>query len=67
MNKYMAKDNDKLDMICFKNYGSLDQDTYSNFLRENEHLLTKFFLSAGDIVNLPGIEPKIKKERYLWE
>ncbi len=67
MNKYVAKEGDKLEMICFKFYGSIETKIYSEFLRENEHLLHKSYLSGGDVVNLPKIEIPAKKERYLWE
>ncbi|WP_103603435.1 tail protein X [Campylobacter concisus] len=68
MKIYIAKDDESLDMICFKIYGSLDQNVYSEFLRENEHLLHKTKLKSGDEVNLPSIEPQEeKKAKYLWE
>nr|DAI29123.1 MAG TPA: hypothetical protein [Caudoviricetes sp.] len=68
MKIYIAKDDKSLDMICFKFYGSLDQSVYSEFLRENEHLLNKTKLKSGDEVNLPNIEPKKEtKAKYLWE
>ena len=59
MKIYIAKDDESLDMICFKIYGSLDQ---------NEHLLHKTKLKSGDEVNLPNIElQEEKKAKYLWE
>lgn len=68
MKIYIAKDDESLDMICFKFYGSLDQNVYSEFLRENEHLLNKTKLKSGDEVNLPNIELKKEtKAKYLWE
>jgi phage tail protein X len=68
MKIYIAKDDESLDMICFKFYGSLDQSVYSEFLRENEHLLSKTKLKSGDEVNLPQIEIETKtKAKYLWE
>ena len=68
MKIYIAKDDESLDMICFKFYGSLDQNVYSEFLRENEHLLSKTKLKNGDEVNLPQIEIETKtKVKYLWE
>ena len=56
--KYLAKDGDTLDMVCFKHYNSLNNSVYSQFLRANEHLLGKEKLSGGDVVNLPNIEVK---------
>ncbi|QKG29170.1 tail protein X [Campylobacter sp. RM16187] len=66
--RYLAKDGDTLDAICYKRYKTIDDDVYSQFLRANENLLNKEFLSGGDIVNLPDIEIKqVKKVTYLWE
>nr|DAK15206.1 MAG TPA: hypothetical protein [Caudoviricetes sp.] len=66
--KYLAKDGDSLDMLCYKHYQTLDTDMYSQFLRQNEHLLTKEVLKGGDIVYFPDIKTKqIKKVKYLWE
>lgn len=66
--KYLAKDGDSLDMLCYKHYQTLDTDVYSQFLRQNEHLLTKEVLKGGDIVYFPDIKTKqIKKVKYLWE
>ncbi|MFC2751089.1 tail protein X [Campylobacter showae] len=66
--KYLAKDGDTLDMICYKHYKSLNDSVYSQFLRANEHLLGKEKLSGGDIVNLPDIEVKAAvKVTYLWD
>ena len=68
MKIYIAKDDESLDMICFKFYGSLDQGVYSEFLREKEHLLSKTKLENGDEVNIPQIEIETKtKAKYLWE
>ncbi|ALV24538.1 phage tail protein X family protein [Campylobacter iguaniorum] len=67
MTYYKAKDGDQLDFICFKHYGTLAKDVFSEFLRENEHLLSGE-LRAGDIVNLPEIEIKKYDEvKYLWQ
>ncbi|AQW81296.1 phage tail protein X family protein [Campylobacter pinnipediorum subsp. pinnipediorum] len=66
--KYLAKDGDTLDMLCYKQYKTLDTDVYSEFLRENEHLLNKNTLQSGDIVFFPDIEvKKVKKVVYLWD
>ncbi|WP_297960369.1 tail protein X [uncultured Campylobacter sp.] len=66
--KYLAKDGDALDMLCYKHYQTLDTDVYSQFLRQNEHLLTKEVLKGGDIFYFPDIKKKQKKkEKYLWE
>lgn len=66
--KYIAKDNDGLDVICFKHYKTLEKDVYQAFLLENINLLRKKVLKAGDEVNLPFIEVKQKpKKKYLWQ
>ncbi|WP_033915520.1 tail protein X [Campylobacter sputorum] len=68
MKQYIAKDNDTLDMICYKHYKTLDKTLYQQFLLANNTLLSTRTLKAGDIVNLPDItiqqKPKVK---YLWE
>jgi len=66
--KYLAKDGDTLDMLCYKYYKSLESEIYSEFLRANEHLLKKDMLKGGDMVNFPDIAVKpAKKVAYLWE
>ncbi|MGG7049052.1 MULTISPECIES: tail protein X [unclassified Campylobacter] len=63
---YIAKDDEQLDAICFKFYGSIETEIYAEFLRENEHLLTRP-IKGGDVVKLPNIPKPDKKVSYLWE
>lgn len=66
--KYLAKDGDSLDALCYKHYKTLEKSIYSEFLRANEHLLNKDLLNSGDIVNFPDIEIKsVRKVVYLWD
>ncbi|MGH1601715.1 tail protein X [Campylobacter majalis] len=68
MKIYIAKDNETLDQICFKIYGSLKTEIYSEFLRHNETLLNKHTLSGGDEVKCPEIKLKSQLEvKYLWD
>ncbi len=65
MNNYIALDGDRLDVVAFKTYETLDN--FEDVLKANPHLLRIDHLSSGDIVYLP---PYIKKEveevKALW-
>lgn len=66
--KTVAKDNDTLDIICFKHYKTLEKSLYQKFLFANVKLLRKKTLNAGDEVNLPEIKIKqTSQKKYLWE
>ena len=56
----------RLDQIIYKEYKSLDKNIVNVVLAVNPHLLKKVELEAGDIVNLPKIEQKETKGKYLW-
>jgi len=56
MNEYRAIDGDRLDIIMFKAYGSIDKDITEAVLDANEHLLSSSVLKAGDVVYLPEIQ-----------
>ena len=56
MNKYIAKDNERLDSVVYRFYGSLEY--FSMGLEANPKLNP--LLKRGDVVSLPAIE---KKER----
>lgn len=66
--RYLAKEGDTLEMICFKEYKSLETNLYALFLRANAHLLHKKTLQAGDLVNLPdlAIDYNNDEVQYLW-
>ena len=67
MNRYIAKDGDRLDLIVYKHYKRLD--IFSTVLELNTHLLERYELNIGDIVYLPDIAntPKIKELKALWD
>ena len=56
MNQYRTIDGDRLDIIVFKAYGSIDAHIMDAVMDANPHLLDKTVLSAGYIVYLPEIE-----------
>lgn len=65
MNKYIALDGDRLDVVVYKTYETLEN--FSAVLKENSHLHQKYILEAGDIVYLPEIiKPKEKEMKALW-
>ena len=68
MNQYRAKDGDRLDIIMFKAYGSIDKTVTEAVLDANEHLLSSSVLKAGDIVYLPEIQTTQDetKTKALW-
>ncbi len=68
MNQYRAVDGDRLDVIVFKAYGSIDNEIFAAVLDANEHLLDCTTLRAGDIVYLPEIEAKTQEQKTeaLW-
>jgi len=68
MNQYRAVEGDRLDIIVFKAYGSIDAVVFDAVLDANEHLLQSSVLQAGDIVYLPKVAQtsKNKKTKALW-
>ena len=68
MNQYRANDGDRLDVIVFKNYGSIDADVMNAVLDANEHLLGNAVLKAGDVVFLPEITTATQETttKALW-
>jgi phage tail protein X len=53
---YTAKQGERLDQICYRFYGQIE-DIYLPFLEaQDPALLNKGELDAGDIINLPTIE-----------
>ena len=65
LSKYIALDGDRLDIVVFKTYETLEN--FEEVLKANPHLLQKDILNSGDIVYLP---PYVKKEneevKALW-
>lgn len=68
MNQYRANDGDRLDVIVFKNYGSIDAGVMDAVLDANEHLLGASVLKAGDVVFLPEIRTVTQETttKALW-
>lgn len=65
MNKYIALDGDRLDIIVYKTYETLEN--FQEVLKVNFHLHQKYILEAGDIVYLPEFKkPKDKEVKALW-
>lgn len=65
MNQVIASDNQRLDEIVYKEYGTLE--FFVDVLEKNQHLTNKVILKMGDVVNLPVvIKTKVVKEDSLW-
>ena len=61
----MTVDGDRLDLICWKHYDSLDRRIVETVLDTNPGLAMHQLLSAGRKVRLPAIAPK-PREQSLW-
>ena len=68
MNQYRTKDGDRLDIIVFKAYGSVDTEIMDVVLDANEHLLSSAILPANSIVYLPEIitTQNTSTSKALW-
>ena len=66
MNKIMAIDRDRIDLICWKHYGSLDAHIVEQVLEANPGISLTTELFAGQLVSLPIIDTAIALERSLW-
>jgi len=68
MNQYRTKEGDRLDIIVFKAYGSVDVEIMNAVLAENEHLLASAKLPANSIVYLPEIttSQSTSSSKALW-
>ena len=62
----MAIDGDRLDLICWKHYGSLDGRIVEQVLEANPGISFKTELYAGQLVSLPIIDTSKVLERSLW-
>lgn len=58
-------DGDRLDLICWKHYGSLDGCIVETVLDTNPGLAMHQLLNAGREIQLPTIAPK-PREQSLW-
>ena len=61
----MAVDGDRLDLICWRHYGSTEGRIVERVLEENPGISRTTTLSAGMMIVLPDIEP-VMLERSLW-
>lgn len=61
----MTVDGDRLDLICWKHYGSIEGRIVERVLEANPGISMTTELLAGVIISLPNIEP-IRLERSLW-
>ena len=67
--QYTTKDGEKLDVICFKNYGYVN-GAFEQALFEpaNYDQTTSEVFAAGTAIDLPIVKPDEKKQEYsLWE
>ncbi|MCT4575069.1 MAG: tail protein X [Alphaproteobacteria bacterium] len=66
--KYITKDNDCLDHICWKHYGKTDGKIVEQVLEENRHLKNEgALLKAGLKITLPEIKEKPNNQKIkLW-
>ena len=62
---YKASDGDRLDLLCWKHYGTLAERVVEIVLDANPGLAMAHTLNAAQTVNLPVIEPK-PREQSLW-
>lgn len=65
MDRVTAVDGDRLDLICWKHYGSLDGRIVETVLEANPGMALTHLLRAGQEVRLPVIEPR-PREQSLW-
>ena len=66
--QYTTKNGEKLDVICFKNYGYVN-GAFEKVLYEpdNYDLTTSEVFSAGTKIDLPVVKSDEKKQSYsLW-
>ncbi len=65
MNSIAAKENDRLDLICWKHYGTLFGRAVEQVLEANPGISATEELASGVVVLLPDIE-LLPLERSLW-
>jgi phage tail protein X len=63
--RLISSSEDRLDLLCWKYYGSLSDRVVETVLDANPGIAMTFTLRAGQTVNLPVIEPK-PREQSLW-
>ena len=60
-----AVDKDRLDLLCWKHYGTLNGRIVELVLDANPGLAIHQTLTAGQALVLPALDPK-PKEQSLW-
>jgi len=73
MNQYRVQEGDRLDMIVFRAYQSIDADVMDAVMDENKHLLSSSILKSGDVIFLPEVKVEqtegidnITTSKALW-
>lgn len=67
--EYSTKDGDRLDIICARHYGTVN-NTFEQVLyyTGNADLTTAEVFNSGVVITLPVVKPAEKKvENQLWE
>jgi phage tail protein X len=66
MRRVLAKDNETLDLICYRHYGR--EDVVTDVLMANPHIARlSAFLPAGTIVDLPDVKlPREEDVIRIW-
>lgn len=65
MNSIKTVEGDRLDLICWKHYGSLDEHVVEQTLLANPKIAQNAILQAGISIVLPDIKP-VQLEESLW-
>lgn len=65
MSNYRTVDGDRLDLICWRHYGSLDGRIVEQVLEANKGLAADTVLPSGVDITLPDIMPETL-EASLW-
>jgi phage tail protein X len=65
MNNYRAKDGERIDLICWKHYGSLSGRVVEQVLSVNPGISVALELMSGAVIMLPDIAPQTE-ESSLW-
>jgi phage tail protein X len=65
LERIAAVDGDRLDLICWKHYGSLSGRVVETALDVNPGLAMESILKAGQVIKLPAVDTK-PREQSLW-
>lgn len=68
MAKYRTKDQDTVDLICWKFYGNTNPGTIEGVYEANRHLAKRgAVLPSGLLIELPAIQVKPLETVRLWK